>query len=49
MIEVNKKTGAMRLEGMGYEGMSCQQDIDDALRALNAVVESEENKEVYWR
>lgn len=44
-IIVNKKTGDLKVEGVGYSGLECTQDIDDVLRSISATVTNEELKE----
>ena len=44
-IKINKLSGEVNIEGVGYEGMECSNDIDSIVNALGVTVENEELKD----
>lgn len=44
-IEIDEMTGKVKIEGIGYEGLQCAEDLDSVIRLIGASVESSELKE----
>lgn len=48
-ITINKKTGNIKMEGIGYQGPQCAKDIDEVMKAIGGRMTSRQAKPEYQR